>query len=32
MWNGYYIVAGIAGKGMSTGPGFSQQHIASIFS
>ena len=25
-----HIVTGIAGKGMSTGPGFSQQHIASV--
>ncbi len=26
-----HIVTGIAGKGMSTGPGFAQQHIASVF-
>jgi FAD dependent oxidoreductase TIGR03364 len=25
-----HIVTGIAGKGMSTGPGFSQQHIAAV--
>ena len=25
-----HIVTGIAGKGMSTGPGFTQQHIAAV--
>lgn len=28
--NAIHIVTGIAGKGMSTGPGFSRQHIASV--